>query len=126
MIELVGWILLFLASGVATPIAITLLRYHGAPRPQTLWYLFPLYLGNILAGAFAPRVSWPDWANASRLFVLDLGGQALANAGLLFCGGPLFATFYASVNVWTAFSAVVFAPPTSHPTQRQWLAILLI
>jgi len=125
-ITVLVWVLLFLVSGVPTPILVTQIRLLYNPPAYTLWYLYPLYVGNTIAGLTAPAVTRSQWGNATKLFVLDAGGQALTTAGLLLCGPPLYATFYASVHVWTGLISVAVAPPASHPSQKQWAALVLI
>lgn len=122
----VGWVVLFLLSGVATPMLITQIRFSYALPSSTLWPLYPLYLGNLMAGAFGPRVSRNEWWGASKLFALDAVGQAFTNWGLLLIGPPLYATFYKSVTLFTGLLSLCFLPPASHPNLRQWGAMVLI
>lgn len=120
------WVGVFILSGVAGPMLITQARYTYAPSAKTLWPLYPLYLGNLLAGAFSQQLQHNQWRDATRLFALDMTGQIFTNLGLLIVGPPVYAILYKSVTVFTGFLSLQFLPPTSHPTRQQWLAMLLI
>jgi len=120
------WIVLFVASGIASPLLITQARYLYHPPAGTLWPLYPLYLGNLLAGAFSPRVTMPHWKSGTQLFALDIIGQTLTNLGLLAVGPPLYAILYKSITVFTGLLSLCFLPQSSHPSKRQWAAMVLI
>mmetsp|Transcript_21006 Transcript_21006/g.66333 ORF Transcript_21006/g.66333 Transcript_21006/m.66333 type:complete len:330 (+) Transcript_21006:85-1074(+) len=125
-LALAAWVCLFVLSGIGSPMLVTRIRFAFGPPAKTLWPLYPLYLGNLLAGAFSAPASRPQWRDASRLFGLDLAAQSFANLGLLTIGPPLFAIFYKSVTVFTGLLSMCLLPPTSHPSRRQWLAMVLI
>jgi len=118
--------LVFVLSGIASPMLIMQARFSFEPLAVTLWPLYPLYLGNLLAGAFSPKVSRDSWLDSTRLFGFDIGGQVCSNLGLLIVGPPLYAIFYKSVTVFTGLLSLCFLPPSSHPTRFQWCAMLVV
>lgn len=123
---LAWWVFLFVLSGVALPLLVTQARYVYAPPPQTLWPLYPLYLGNLFAGMFSKRLPVEKWCAGTRLFFLDLAGQIFTNLGLLVVGPLLFSILFRSVTVFTGVLSVFCLPAKSHPTRQQWFAMLLI
>lgn len=124
--SLMAWVVVFVLTGIASPMLVmqTTFKYH--PPPGTLWMLYPLYLGNLLAGAFGPSVPRHCWLDGSRLFGFDCGGQILSNLGLVVIGPPLYAIFYKSVTVFTGLFSLAVLPPKSHPSWYQWCAMLVI
>eukprot|EP00448_Togula_jolla_P006674 CAMPEP_0170606804 /NCGR_PEP_ID=MMETSP0224-20130122/20716_1 /TAXON_ID=285029 /ORGANISM="Togula jolla, Strain CCCM 725" /LENGTH=337 /DNA_ID=CAMNT_0010931927 /DNA_START=57 /DNA_END=1070 /DNA_ORIENTATION=+ len=120
------WIGGFILSGVASPMLITVTRYNYAPPSMTLWPLYPLYLGNLLAGFFGTSTSGEQRRDATKLFGLDAAGQAFTNLGLLAAGPSTCTIFYKSVTVFTGLLSIVFLPAASHPTAWQWFAMLII
>jgi len=124
--RVIVWVVFFVLSGIASPMMVMQVTYSYSPPSKTLWMLYPLYLGNILAGCFAPRVERSHWFDGSRLFGFDFCGQALCNLGLVAVGPPLYAIFYKSVTVFTGLISVCCLPPASRPTRLQWLAMLII
>mmetsp|Transcript_33655 Transcript_33655/g.95761 ORF Transcript_33655/g.95761 Transcript_33655/m.95761 type:complete len:316 (+) Transcript_33655:122-1069(+) len=124
--DVAAWILVFVLSGIASPMLLTQIRYDFAPPAASLWPLLPYYLGTLLAGARAPPLSRAAWGRASQLFSLDVAGQLLTNLGLVTIGPPLYSIFYKSVTVFTGLLSVVCLPPASHPTRSQWMGMLVI
>lgn len=124
--QLVGLICAFVVSGIATPMIIMKVKFEHTPRPETLWPLYPLYLGNLLVGSFSAPLPRRSWNKGSKLFGCDIGGQICSNLGLLAIGPPLYSIFYKSVTVFTALLSLVVLPTASHPTALQWIAILVI
>merc|ERR1740121_283415 len=121
-----GWVVLFVLSGIASPMLVMQVTYSYSPPSKTLWMLYPLYLGNVLAGSFGSRVPRSSWLDGSRLFAFDFGGQAFCNLGLVAIGPPLYAIFYKSVTVFTGLISVCCLPPASHPMRLQWVAMVII
>eukprot|EP00405_Crypthecodinium_cohnii_P012319 CAMPEP_0206438902 /NCGR_PEP_ID=MMETSP0324_2-20121206/11906_1 /ASSEMBLY_ACC=CAM_ASM_000836 /TAXON_ID=2866 /ORGANISM="Crypthecodinium cohnii, Strain Seligo" /LENGTH=341 /DNA_ID=CAMNT_0053906449 /DNA_START=14 /DNA_END=1039 /DNA_ORIENTATION=+ len=125
--HVVIWVFIFVASAIVTPMLIMQARYNYKPSALTMWPLYPVYIGNLLAGSFAPTtVPRSSWVGASRIFCLDASGQTLAGYGLLVVGPPLFAIFYKSVTVFTGLMSVFVLPPKCHPTKTKWLAMIII
>lgn len=116
----------FVSTGVLSPMIITEVRVQHKPDAITLWPLYALYLGNLLAGSFGPSVPAQQWFDLTRVFSMDVAGQALAIGGLLLTGPPLFVIVYQAVTIFTGLAAVVFLPPSSHPTLMQWYAMFVI
>lgn len=121
-----AWMLVFILTGIATPLLVTQARYDQQLPWFSMWPLYPLYLGNLLAGLGSGPLRTAHWRRGGILFALDLGGQSLTTIGLLVLGPPLYSILYKSVTVFTGLLAVVVLPADSHPTRTQWGAVLLI
>eukprot|EP00929_Paragymnodinium_shiwhaense_P108944 TRINITY_DN75296_c0_g1_i1.p1 TRINITY_DN75296_c0_g1~~TRINITY_DN75296_c0_g1_i1.p1 ORF type:complete len:360 (-),score=79.26 TRINITY_DN75296_c0_g1_i1:159-1238(-) len=120
------WVAAFVLSGIASPMIITEVRIEYQPPAITLWPLYALYLGNLIAGAFGPSVPVKQWIEVSRVFILDVAGQGLAIGGLLLTGPPVFVILYQSVTIFTGLFALAVLPLASHPSGLQWYAMFII
>jgi drug/metabolite transporter (DMT)-like permease len=131
-VQQVRWVLaagLYVLSGVAQPLLMTLARDAGLTDPTAQLYMVFYQLGPatfipIVWLEGTPLPTWPTRRRAMALGALDIVSQAMNYTGAAMAGPTLFAIIYSSVTVWTAvLSRVVLGRTMALP---QWLAVSVV
>jgi drug/metabolite transporter (DMT)-like permease len=124
-----SWFLMmvFMASGIATPLLIGLLHRQGACGQETMFSVFPNYAIMI----FTVCGDWQSrhrgivrWRSVAMATVVDAVSQGANYTGLIQAGSSYYVLIYSSVTVWVAiFSRVLLN--RSH-TSAQWGGCVLV
>jgi len=121
---------LFVLSGVAQPLLMTVVKDAGLADPTCQLYMLFYYLGPALASLnlLASReTSIPKLSTLVRtgcVASFDIVGQTMNYTGAAIAGPTVFAIIYSSVTVWTAvFSTVILR---RHMNNNQWLGVATV
>ena len=119
---------LYVLSGVAQPLLMTVLTQHGLTDSSAQLYMVFYYIGPALVLPFTLHERWSAPMStrlcAVGLAVFDLFATALNYAGINLAGPTVFAIIYSSVTVWTAIWARVFLK--RRLSVWQWTAVCIV
>ena len=95
--------MVFMASGIATPLLIGLLHRQGACGQETMFSVFPNYAIMI----FTVCGDWQSrhrgivrWRSVAMATVVDAVSQGANYTGLIQAGSSYYVLIYSSVTVW--------------------------